>query len=99
MTTPDLDTQNLSGKWQDAMLAPSDPIANYWATFVAYNEGKDISESDFFAAFDELHDYEPITSRDIVRKFVSMFADGGAPETDRQEALINQAKRALEREA
>lgn len=97
MTKTPVEAPSPSGKWEAVMLAVADPIGRYWAMFRAHNENDEL-EDQYFAAFDALNEHEPASCRDVVRKFVAMFSEGGFPDEDRKEALIEQAKRALERE-
>ena len=97
MTTTELETPAPTGKWEAAMLAGGDPVARYWAMFLAHNQNEAL-EDHYLAAFEALHDHEPETSRDVVRKFLALFSNGGCPLAEQQEALIKQAKRALEME-
>ncbi len=97
MTTTELEEPTITGKWEAAMLAGGDPIAQYWAMYHAYNRNETLGP-DFDEAVDGMDDYPARTCRDVVRKFIAMFSNDGCPNADRQEALIEQAKRALERE-
>lgn len=98
MTTNALEAAAPTGKWEAAMLAGGDPIAQYWAMYLAYNRNQALGP-DFEEAVEDMDDYPAQTCRDVVRKFIAMFSDDTSPEGYRQEALINDAKRALEREA
>lgn len=98
MTKTDLEQPQITGKWEAAMLAGSDPIAAYWAMRLAYNQNQAIGP-DFDDAVEEMDDHPAVTCRDVVRKFIAMFSDDASPESYRQTALIDDAKRVLEREA
>lgn len=98
MTEKALEAPAPNGKWEAAMLAGGDPIAQYWAMYLAYNRNQALGP-DFDEAVEGMDDYPAPTCRDVVRKFIAMFSDDTSPEGYRQEALINEAKRALEREA
>jgi hypothetical protein len=98
MTITALEQPQITGKWEAAMLAGSDPISAYWAMFLAHNQNEAL-ETEFYDALNEMDDYEAKSSRDIVRKFIAIFDHNSCPETERQEALIAQAKAVLERGA
>lgn len=98
MTTNSIEEQTVTGKWEAAMLAGSDPIARYWAMHLAYNQNAALG-IDFDEAVEEMDDHPAQTCRDVVRKFIAMFSYDTSPEACRQQALINEAKRALEQEA
>jgi hypothetical protein len=98
MTDNPVEAPAPNGKWEAAMLAGGDPIARYWAMHLAYNQNAALG-IDFDEAVEEMDDHPAQTCRDVVRKFIAMFSYDTSPEACRQEALINEAKRALEREA
>lgn len=98
MTACDLDTPAPAGNWDAAMLADADPIARFCETFLAHNQNPEI-ERDYLAAQSAMDEYQPQTSRDVLRKFVAMYDHAGHPTEVREKALIAQAKRVLRNEA
>lgn len=98
MTACDLETPALAGNWEEAMFADADPIARFCETFLAHNRNPEI-ERDYFAAQAAMDEYQPQTSRDVLRKFVAMYDHDGHPTEVREKALIAEAKRALRNEA
>jgi hypothetical protein len=97
MTDNPVEAPSPSGKWEAVMLAGADPIAQYWDMYRSFTEDSEIGDG-YVAAVDAMDNHEAGTCRDVVRKVIAMFSDDACPSADRQAALIDQAKRALERE-
>ena len=81
---------------QTLVCAAADPIPEYIAAFHAYDEHDAASVERHTKAAVALHQWEPTTAQDMLRKIVVTLDDNaGWPETSLT-ALIRQADRMLE---
>ncbi|MBA4091414.1 MAG: hypothetical protein C0494_12610 [Sphingobium sp.] len=83
------------GMAQQLVCSTHDPIAEYIEAFHGYDEDNGPSVSRHAAASRALHDWQPTTATDMLRKVVAMLDDNGTPPETTLALLIEQVDRVV----
>ncbi|KKW92696.1 hypothetical protein [Sphingobium chungbukense] len=77
-----------------ALARPADPVDRYYAATDAVNANR-MSDEDYTQVIVELDQWEPSTQRDLLRKFIAQYEEGGTPAIEYRLQMVEQAKRLI----